>query len=323
MTVSKALRDEPDVSVATKTRLKQLAQEMGYVPDTFARALRTRSSKLLGLVISTITNPIFARVLFAIEEQAREAGYQIVLAQTLGTVEREELCIRQLLARQVDGLFISPVYRMPTDSAVYRELAVRKTPTIILGHRAAFCSQFICVEPDDLTGSYHLTKHLLELGHKRIAFFAGQVASPASQERFEGYRRALREAAQEVDEKLIFQAGSTIEDGTKAALQMMNETVNATAVQADNDLVAIGAAQTFLSQGLKIPEDLSVAGFGNILTAEHFRVPLTTVRQPKHRLGTAAMEAMSLLLRGERPEPKRLAADVIVRDSTSVPPGKA
>lgn len=322
MTVSKALRDEPDISVTTKTRLKHLAKEMGYVPDTFARALRTRSSGLLGLVISTITNPIFARVIYGIEEQAREAGYQIVLAQTLGTVEREEACIRQLLARQVDGLFISPVYRMPTDAGVYREIIARKTPAVILGHRAAFCSQFHSVEPDDLQGSYQLTGHLLKLGHKRIAFLTGPIASPASQERFEGYRRALREAGLEADEKLVFQAGTTIEDGVKAALQMLNEANDATAVQADNDLVAVGAANTFLNQGLKIPQDLSVVGFGNILTAEYFRVPLTTVRQPKHRLGSAAMEAMTLLLRGETPQPRRLAADVVIRASSGPPPQK-
>ena len=93
----------------------------------------------------------------------------------------------------------------------------------------------------------------------------------------------------------------------------------ATAVQAVNDLVAIGAANTFLSQGLRIPEQLSIVGFGNILTAEHYRVPLTTIRQPKYRLGEAAMDAMQRLLRGQRPEPRRLHAEIIVRNSTAPP----
>ena len=88
-----------------------------------------------------------------------------------------------------------------------------------------------------------------------------------------------------MDDRLVFQAGSTIEDGTKAALQMLNESCNATAVQAVNDLVAIGCAETLLSQGLRIPEDISVVGFGNVMAAEYFRVPLTTIRQPKFRLG--------------------------------------
>jgi hypothetical protein len=126
-------------------------------------------------------------------------------------------------------------------------------------------------------------------------------------ERFEGYRRGLRETGMDVDDRLVFQAGSTIEDGVKAALQMANEKSDATAIQAVNDLVAIGCASMMLNQRIRIPQDLSIAGFGNVLIAEHFRVPLTTVRQPKFRLGTAAVDAM-MPARGKRAELKRLPA---------------
>ncbi len=127
----------------------------------------------------------------------------------------------------------------------------------------------------------------------------------------------MREAGLDVDDRLVFQAGSTIEDGTKAALQMLNESCNATAVQAVNDLVAIGCAETLLSQGLRIPEDISVVGFGNVMTAEYFRVPLTTIRQPKFRLAMAAMDMMNNLLRGQPVESKRLTAELIERKSTA------
>jgi LacI family transcriptional regulator len=102
-------------------------------------------------------------------------------------------------------------------------------------------------------------------------------------------------------------------------VQMINEAVSMTAVQAADDLVAMGAANVFLNQGIKIPEDLSIAGFGNILMSQHFRVPLSTVRQPKLRLGVAAIESMQRLRRGEHPEPKRLPAEIIVRASTAPP----
>ena len=102
---------------------------------------------------------------------------------------------------------------------------------------------------------------------------------------------------------------------------MLNEAPKATAILAVNDLVAIGAATVLLSQGLKIPQDISIVGFGNILLSEHFRVPLTTIRQPKLRLGTAAMDSMMKLLRGERPASKRLSAEIIIRASTAPPPG--
>src|SRR4051794_3219755 len=102
MTVSKALRDAPDISGATKTRIKGLAQQMGYVPDSMAQGLRNRTTRLLGLVLSTVANPIFARTVSAIEERAHELGYDLILAHTLNLVEREEACIRRLLSRRVD-----------------------------------------------------------------------------------------------------------------------------------------------------------------------------------------------------------------------------
>jgi len=319
MTVSKALRDERDVSAATKARLKALAHQMGYVPDSSAQGLRTKTTRMFGLVIPSITDPIFARIVFAIEERAHELGYDILIAHTLNQSEREEQCIRRLLSRRVDGLFISPVYRFAAEARIYQEIQARKTPVVLLGPPAPFCRGIPGTEVDELSASYNVTQHLLKLGHKRIAYLTGPQVAPWAHERFEGYRRALREANLDVDDRLVFQAGGTIDDGTKAALQMLNESCGATAVQAVSDLVAIGCAATLLAQGLKIPEDISVAGFGNILLTEHFRVPLTTVRQPKLRLGVAAMDMMIQLLRGDRVQTRRLPAELIERESTAPP----
>jgi DNA-binding LacI/PurR family transcriptional regulator len=319
MTVSKALRDAPDVSAATKAKVKSLAQQMGYVPDSSAQGLRTKTTKLFGLIIPSITNPIFARIVFAIEERAHELGYDLLLAHSLNKPEREEHCIRHFLSRRVDGIFILPVYRFEAEARIYQEILARKTPVVLLGPPAPFCKNFQGVEIEELIASSNMTQHLLKLGHKRIAYFTGPATAPWAHERFNGYRHALREAGLDVDDRLVFQSGSTIEDGTKAALQMLNEGCKATAVQAVNDLVAIGCAEALISQGLKIPEDVSVAGFGNILMTEHFRVPLTTVRQPKFRLGTAAVEMMMGLIRGENVQSKRLPAELVERKSTAPP----
>jgi LacI family transcriptional regulator len=292
---------------------------MGYVPDSSAQGLRTKTTKLFGLIIPSSTNPIYARMVMALEERAHELGYDILLAHSLNKPDREEADIRRFLSRRVDGLFISPVYRFEAEARIYHEIIVRKTPTVLLGPPATFCKNFPSVEIEELIASYNATQHLLKLGHKRIAYFTGPPAAPWAHERFEGYRRALREAGLDVDDKLVFQAGSTIEDGTNAALQMLNEGCKVTAVQAVNDLVAIGCANALFSQGLKIPEDISLVGFGNILMTEHFRVPLTTIRQPKFRLGIAAVEMMMSLIRGERVQPRRLPAELIERKSTARP----
>ncbi len=322
MTVSKCLRDQRDISAATKARIQQLAREMGYVPDIAAKQFRSRATKLFGLVISAATNPIYSRIVMAIEERAHELGYELIFAHSLNQLEREEKVIRRLLARRVEGLFITPVYRLRPTAPVYEEIRRARVPTVILGHRGLFCSDFANIETDDITASYDVAKHLIDFGHKRIAYFTGSPVSPQAQERYEGYRRAVRDAGLELDDRLVFNAGGTIEEGEKAALQLLNEHPGATAVQAVNDLVAIGAANVLLNQGLRIPHDVSVAGFGNILVAEYFRVPLTTIRQPKLRLGFAAMELMEAMLRGEPPQSRRLRAQLEVRASTAAPLAK-
>jgi LacI family transcriptional regulator len=319
MTVSKALRDKPDVSATTRARIKQAAGEMGYVPNSAALGLRLGTTKLFGLVIPATTNPIFARIVLAIEERAAELRCDVLLMHTQNVIEREESCLRRLLSRRVDGIFIAPVYRMESDARIYRELQAGKAPVVLLGPPGACCSQFVSVQGDDLAASFAATEHLLRLGHRRIAYFTGPLPAIWAQERFEGFRRAHRAAGLEVDDRLVFHAGSTIEDGVKAALQFANEKCDATAVMAVNDLVAVGCASTLLQQGVGIPQDLSLVGFGNILLAEHFRVPLTTVRQPKFRLGTAAMELMEQMLRGEHAESRRLPAELVLRASAAAP----
>jgi DNA-binding LacI/PurR family transcriptional regulator len=320
MTVSKVLRDAHDISPATKVRIKMLAQEMGYVPDSLAQGLRTRTTRTIGLIISAVTNPIFARAILAIEEQAHELGYELILAHSLNDPAREESVIRRLLSRRVDGLIISPVYRLAPTAPIYNELRESGTPVVILGHKTAFCEAFPSVETEDMLGSYVATRHLLELGHRRIAFFAGLTVTPWAQERLDGYHRALREASIDSDENLIFSAGTAIEEGQNAALQMLNEGVQTTAIQACNDMIAIGAATVLLKQGVKIPQDFSIVGFGNVLLCEYFAVPLTTVRQPKFRLGNAAMEMMRKLLKHEPVDSKRLPTELVIRESTGQAP---
>ena len=193
MTVSKVMHDAKDISAATKSRVRALADKMGYLPDTAAQGLRSRTSKMFGLVIPAMTNPVFARVVMAIEQQAYELGYDILLAHSLNSPEREEKCIRRLLSRRIDGLFVVPVYRQAQTAPIYEELLQRAVPTVILGQRAPFCGKFVSVETDDVAASMTLTRHLVDLGHRRIAFFCGPQFNPWAAERFEGYRRALRE----------------------------------------------------------------------------------------------------------------------------------
>ena len=319
MTVSKVMRDAKDISADTKAKVRKLADELGYVPDIMAQNMRSRTTRLLGLILPSVANPLYARVILALEEKANELGYDLLITHSLNKPDREEACIRRMISRRVDGLFIFPAYRFGGPTAAYAELRKRGVPTVILGQVADFCRDFVNVETDDVFASQIATRHLIELGHRRIAYFSGPQTSPTAKDRLEGYQRALREAGIEPDERLVFSAGATVEEGEATALQMLNEMPDVTAVQTFNDLVAIGAGTTLLQQGVRIPDDLSMVGFGNILISEHFRVPLTTMRQPKLRLGFAAFELMNALLAGDKPDPKRLPAEIVIRESTGKP----
>src|SRR6266478_9681077 len=132
MTVSKALRDAHDVSATTKTSIKLLAQQLGYVPDSSAQGLRTRTTKLFGLAVSSLTNPIFSRVVLAIEERAYELGYDVLLAHSLNIPEREEACLRRFLSRRVDGVFIAPVYRMANEARIYYDFTSHNIQPVLL-----------------------------------------------------------------------------------------------------------------------------------------------------------------------------------------------
>ncbi|MDB6038031.1 MAG: ribose operon repressor RbsR, partial [Verrucomicrobiales bacterium] len=132
MTVSKVLRDAPDISEATKTKIRLLAREMGYVPDTQAQGLRTRSTRLFGLVISSLANPVYSRVAMAVEERAAALGYDLILAHSLNDPIKEEYAIRRLLSRRVEGLILAPVYRFG-NAPVYDEIHRRNTPLVIIG----------------------------------------------------------------------------------------------------------------------------------------------------------------------------------------------
>lgn len=322
MTVSKALRDEPDVSPATKTRIKLTAQQMGYVPDSSAQGLRTRTTKLFGLAVSSCSDPMLAGVVSAIEQLAYEMGYDLLLGQNANIPEREEACIRRFLARRVDGIFIAPAVRMTTDAPIFQELLVRRVPTVILGPPPPYCTAFVAVYAEEESAAHAVTQHLLQLGHRRIAFMAGLAGSLAHKARFDGYRRALAEVGLDFQEQNVFVAGRTVEDGEKAARQFTAEQCAATAIQAVNDLVAIGCMKHLVSRGMHIPGDVSIAGFGNVALSDAVLTPLTTVRHPKSRLGAAALGAMQLLLKNRRPDQKPIPTEIIVRSSTGIAPAR-
>jgi LacI family transcriptional regulator len=315
MTVSKALRDKPDVSAVTKTRIKLLAQQMGYVPDSSAQGLRSRSMKLFGLAVPSCSDPFVARIVQTIEERAYEMGYDIILAQTADIPEREEACLRRFMARRVDGVFLTPA---PTksDRPIYREIASRNIATVVLGSRPAGAVQFASVAVNDTGGAKLAASHLLGLGHKRIAFLAGPAEASWAADRLRGWREALSDAGIDPKDEFVIPTGQTLAEGVQAARRLLQSGCPFTALQGVNDLVAMGAGRVLHEKGYEIPGRISLVGFGDVFFAEEWLLPLTTVGADRQELGTEAMAAMQRLLRGQPQDGHVLNPKLVVRKST-------
>lgn len=322
MTVSRVMHGRPNIADATRARVLTVAHKLGYVPNAMARSLRTRSTRLMAALVPSMDDPVFGPALRAIEGRLYAMGFDMLIAQSLDLREREEAWLNRLLARRIEGLFFASTLHSAFTEPVHLHLQQGRTKVVVLGNTdpAAQIPFFHSVGHDETPASREVTTHLLELGHKRIAFLAGPSLSASSRARFEGYRLALQQHGLAVDEHLVFRAGLTVADGAKAVEKLLAESTHATAIQAVNDLVALGAVAELTRRGLRVPANISVAGFGCLLPCEAAPVPLTTINQPKERLGEAAVEAMTALLRGQLPGSTSLKAELMVRSSTAPPP---
>ena len=320
MAVSKALRDAPDISVATRARVQAEARKRHYVPNRAAQNLRARKSGLIGVVVPQINHTYYSHLVWGIERQAHASGLQVMLGHSLDQAEDEMREVQKMISRQVEALLLVPAVRWQHRLATLEMLRSSEVPTVLLDAYPAGADRFPLVSwvvCDDQRGGQLATEHLLELGHREILFLAGPNGSSSSAGRFSGYQRALAEAKAEYTDQRVFLAGKDIEAGRTAMAQALSEKASFTAVVAHNDSVAIGAMETLLGQGFRLPADVSVVGFGDGLLAENFRVPLSTIRSPQAEMGGAALRLALELQKGETVAPRTLPVEFIKRASTA------
>jgi DNA-binding LacI/PurR family transcriptional regulator len=319
MAVSKALRDAPDISANTKARVQAEARRRNYVPNRAAQNLRLQRTGLIGMVVPQVNHTYYSHLVWGVERQAEAVGLQLLLGSSLDRAENEMREVQKLIARQVEALLLVPAVRWQHRLATLELVRASKIPTVLLDAYPAGAENFphvswvVC---DDQRGGQLATEHLLELGHRDILFLAGPNGSSSSAGRFSGYQRALAAAGVAYNDSRIYLADKDIDSGLKAMTQALSEKATFTAVIAHNDSVAIGAAQTLLQQGFRIPEDVSIVGFGDGLLAAHFRVPLTTIRVPQIEMGETALRLALDLQKGNAVQPRQLPVELIVRAST-------
>lgn len=319
MTVSKVMRDYPDIAPKTKERIRAIANQLGYVPDAAARSLRTRSTHTIGIVLPDISLGYYPRLFVGIEQVAKARGYKILLSHSSDDARMEAGEIRELLSRKVDGLIVVPANRIDANFETFALVESRRVPVVVLDRFPPQLNGFLYVVSDDRMGGYLATKHLIDLGHRDIALFTGPTGNPSTQDKTEGHRRALQEAGIAYRDELVFAAGTELADGEKAASELVNEHARCTGIVTHHDLVAIGAAEFFHKQKWRVPEDISIIGYGDTQSAALYRVPLTTIRQPQSGMGQIAIQMLMERIGGRPTESRRMPVELIVRESSDVP----
>jgi len=316
-TVSYVINNGPrPVSVEARERVLKAIAKLGYHPSDVARSLRTQRTQTIGLVIPDITNPYYGEMTQAIEEVSFQHGYTVILAHSSHLPERELRYSHVLRSKQVDGVIFLPV----TSDLEPIYFLERAGIQLVILERVV--PGYACIVSDEHYGGYLATRHLLEMGHRRIGCIVLAGDSTSSVARVEGYRAALAEAGIPVESNCVVESDYGYAAGELAARHFLELPERPTALVAHNDLIAIGAMKTFMEAGMKIPGDVSVIGFDDIAAASYVQPSLTTIACRKSQMGRAAIEMLLSLLKSSEnvlPGTMKLPVDLIVRESTGPP----
>lgn len=317
-TVSRALRNHPDISQKTKDKVLAMAADTNYQPNLIAQSLQNQRSNNIGVIVPEIRNTFFSTVISGIEEVAYEAGYIIMVCQSGDTYQREVLNTRALAANRVAGMLVS-TSQETTDFSHLTNVMAQGIP-LVLFDRVTEQIETSKVIVDDFTGAYNGVRHLIQRGYKRIAHLAGSPTLFVSHKRSEGYKAALRDHNMEIRPEYIYAGGYHEEDGRAGAEYLLNLIEPPDAIFAINDPVALGAFLHLQDKGIAIPDRMALVGFSNNPNTKLVRPRLTTVNQPAFAMGRTAA---GLLLKTFKIEPEKqqfetitLKTELIVRESS-------
>jgi DNA-binding LacI/PurR family transcriptional regulator len=315
-TVSRALRNSPLVNSETTEKIKRIAREAGYRTSAAARSLVTRRSDTIGVVVTNIADPFVAGVVSGIEEAADEHNLSVFLANSNAEPEREVRVAQKFEERRVDGIIVTA----SRVGAQYVPLLTHmQVPIVLLNNQHP--SQYAhSVMIDNVEASLNVTRHLSALGHRRIAYLGDRNGYQSDAERHEGYRRALHERGLTYDSSLVVHGDGKPEGGEAAMAELLALPAPPTAVFCYNDMSALGAMRQIREHGLKIPGDISIAGFDDLYFSQYLDPPMTTVRQPMRRMGRIAMETLFQILAGaDSGHDIRVPGELVLRKSTAGP----
>ena len=314
-TVSRTINGSPLVVPETAQRVWRVIRQLGYYPNTQARALVRGRSRTFGLIISDIVNPFFPELVKGFEDTAIRYGYEVLLSNTGYDSGRMTHGARRMIERQVDGVAImTSEFGRP----LIDELSKRELPIVFLdvGKVSTHISNLAV---DYAKGIREAVQHLLSLGHRRIAFISGPLTLKSARVRQDAFLECMHQAGIAENARYLVESNHKIDGGEGAMRRLLDLPEPPTAVLTSNDLTAFGTMRAIFAAGLRVPADVSVVGFDDIAFSEFTEPPLTTVRLSRDELGRMAFQALFDMVEAEHSGGKKIPVDtsLIVRQSTA------
>lgn len=319
-TVSRAMNNTFDVGAETRERILRLAAEHGYRANSVARGLVTQKLYTIGLIVPDISNPFFSEIAVGVERRARALGYNVIFCNSGNDPDMERESIAMLRGKMVDGLIASLSRENVAELA---SIEAAGFPLVQLD-RSLPSAKTAAVLVDNRASGYFATKHLLDLGHRRIAHFTGNLATQSANDRLRGFMQAVQEYDLNSDEYLICEGTFSVESGSQLFNQLLERGQRPSAIFAASDLQALGVISAAFDAGIIVPDELSVIGHDDIPLAALVRPRLTTMAQPKDKLGEISVNLLveKLIDRPESEQPPEnhvLQTELVIRQSTARP----
>lgn len=311
-TVSRILNGTAVVSADKKRAVDQAIKALDFVPNPVARGLAGGKTMSIGVITQAIDSPFYGGALRGIEDELDKSGYSSLFVSGHWNATEEARCIETLKARRVDGIIVL-TGRLSNSTLKSCAAAL---PIVVTG-RQLNAPNLFSLNFDNFAGGRLATEYLISLGHKKIAFITGDSKHPDANERLRGYQQALKEAGITFDAALVAPGLFHEESGLLAVERLLDNRQRFTALLSANDQMALGACLGLHRRGIKVPQDVSVVGFDNLLTSKYAWPPLTTIHHPAYELGKLSALAMMQLLRGETPSIEIPEPYVVMRESTA------
>lgn len=316
-TVSAVLNGTVPVSPARTKRVNDAMAALEYYPDAVARGLKTGRSAVIGVVVPDLTNVFYPEVVRGIEDAARGSGYGVLLCDSSEDPANEENHLKMLFSRRVDGVLLACC----AGSTVYASSSGRRLPIVFLDRLPPVRVDF-SVSSDNTEAGYSATRHLIELGHIKIAFIAGHIGLSPHRDRLEGFRKAMQEAHLPIRDEYMSGNDMEIEDGRNACARLLSLRDRPSAIMAGNNKLLLGVLKELDRQGVRVPRQVSLIGFDDYLWNQYFNPSLTAVSQSTYQMGKCGFDLLLKAITGtsildDRDRHIRIATELRVRNSTA------